>query len=369
MVRAFERRGNAGAREPAAVTSVMAATGAAALGVPRVPATIPSTLRSPGRDAVVARLALLMLESGMIPETRMIRSRHRLERICIDCFSSWIRTRLGKLKVFSPNFALVLRPYDRSAGGDLCLAWGSDGVEAVVIGPAMRVLAHRHPRLPGTVLSAIRRAGWHSIPVFGFDDQLDVCESYLWGGAEDAAEYAQDVGMDEDEAAAFLESAIKRKDVVTQTPPEAFRFWRNRFRSPRRLATLQGELGDLPLQRVIELTLELATTPAVDLVTEFHRSVAEQGADFIGHGALLRWSESDLTPDVYQLHGEYLYNSGCAVHDACVHYSDLGDLTAFQSCLDGLARTLEILRTLDELLWLLCAEEWSSYPKTRSADE
>lgn len=343
----------------------MATTGAAALSVPRVPATIPSTLRSPGRDAIVARLALMMLESGMIPDARMIRSRRRLERICTDCFSSWIGSRLGELKVFSPNFALVLRPYDRSPGGDLCLAWGADGVEAVVIGPAMRILAHHHPRLPGTVLSAIRRAGWHSIPVFGFDDQLDVCESYLWGGAEDAAEYAQDVGMDEDEAAAFLESAIKRQDVVAQTPPEAFRFWRNRFRSPRRLAALQEELADFPLQRVIELTLKLATAPAVDMVAAFLRSVAEEGGDFIGHGALMRWSEYDLTAEVYQLHGEYLYNSGCAVEDACAHYMSLGDLPAFQSCLDGLARSLEILRTLDELLWLLCAEEWSSYPNDK----
>lgn len=363
MVRTAERREHNKHRKSPTDASVVAGTGPTGLGVPRLAQKIPTVLRSPGRDIGLARLALLMLDSGMIPEADMVRSRRRLEAICANRFASWIASRLGKLKVFSPNFTMIVQPADDdSKEGGLCLAWGASKVETILVGPAMRALAFVHPRLPGTVLAAVRRAGWNSIPVFGFDEQLDICEGFLWGGAEDAAEYAEQMEMDEDEAKAFVEAVISRDQVTAQTPLPVFSSWRHRLRSPRRLGALRSEADDLPIRRVIELTMTLANAPMVGMMAEFHQAVAQEAGDFIGHGAILRWSESDLTPDVYQQFGEYLYNNGCGVEDACVCHLSLVDHSEFQHYMREFARSLETLQVLDELLWLLCAEEWSSYP-------
>lgn len=323
-------------------------------------------LGSPSRHQMLARLALLMLDSGMIPPKRWTRSVRNLEAICTKSFVAWVEQRLGTLRVLNPSFwATVREPSEGAAESGLWIGWCCDDTSFLTIGPAIRAFADLHPRLPATVLAAINKAGWNSIPVFCFDDQLSVCECYMWGGEEDATQYADGLGMKGEAKEGYLSSVIKRADILERTPEEVFTYWKKQFKSARRLTQIGRGQADFMLRRIIELTTVLRRMDDIELVRNFHREAAESGEDFVGHGVVLRWSSEDFTPDVFQAVGQSAYDSGCGHDECCVHEQALDDYDSFKSFVTGLSSAIDTMRALDELLWLLSAEEWSSYSPNR----
>lgn len=326
-------------------------------------------LRSASANWLVSRLAILMLDGGMIPPQRWTRSLRQLESICSASFAEWIEQRVGRLQVLEPRFGATIMGRHVHApdasDGQLWIGWSADTTQSVTIGPAIRALADVHPCLPGTVLSAINKAGWDSIPVVCFDDQLYLSECYIWGGASDADECADEWGMSEEEKADFVASHITRSEILNRTPEFAFAFGKARFGSHRSLERLGRAATELPVRRVVELVCEIERMKPIGMVRDFLRTASEEGGDFVGYGAVLRWSDDDLTPDVFQAVGESAYESGCGQEECCVRCLRLDDAEAFMAFLEDLSAVLDAMRRLDELLWVLSAEEWSSYSPTR----
>lgn len=344
----------------------MASSGVPFLGRAAISGEVPATLRSGSDQALVARLALLMLDHGVIPPQRWMRSARRLENICTTSFAEWVEHRVGALRVLDLWFGATLSSSksDESAMGNLWIGWGAGKRAMLTIGPAIRALTNVHPRLPGAILSAIHKAGWNSIPVVGFDDQLHLAECYIWGGAEDADEHADDWGMTDEQKVEYLESTITRRDILERTPESAFSYFRRPLKS-RSLGSVQRATEEFPVRRIIELAREIGRMQDVTMLREFHRNAAENGDEFVGHGAILRWSDDDLTPDVFQIIGQYAYDSGISQEDCCTVSLQLDDTKEFGWFLGELSAALDAMRRLDELLWLLSAEEWSSYPTTK----
>ncbi len=338
--------------------------GAPLVGRAGIGATVPTRLRSATTPALLSRLALLMLDAGLIPPQRWVRAKADLDSVCTDSLTDWIEQRTGTLQVLKPCFGATV---ERVHGGEgsVNIAFAAEVTECIEVGAAMTALAALDPRLPGTVLSAIRKAGWNSIPVFSFDDQIDFCECYLWGGESSEVEYAQAYGLDGEDREDFLASIIRREDILDATPTEAFAYYRSRFRSELALARLRNTVQCFAVRRVLELVREIEDIGDVDMVRSFQREASEEGHDFVGFGTVLRWNAADFTVDVLDHMQQMGYESGTGFEDCCVQCLSLDDAPAFAAFLDELSRVLRHMRCLDELLWLLCAEEWSSTSSSR----
>lgn len=337
------------------------------VGRAEISAAVPTRLRSSTPTALLSRFALLLLETGLIPPQRWVRSKARLASICTESLSDWIEQRTGTLQVLKACFGATV---ERDHGGEgdagrVTVAWAAEAINCIEIGAAMTALAAINPRLPGTVLSAIRMAGWNSIPVFAFDDQIDFCECYLWGGENSEVEYAEAYGIHHEDIADFLESTIRRGDILGATPAEAFEYCRRQFPSERSLARFHNAVESVPVRRILELVREIRAIGEVDMVRSFHRAASEEGGDFVGFGAVLRWNGADRTVDVLDRLQQMEFESGTGFEECGVQYLPLRDAEAFASFLGDLSRVLRHMRCLDELLWLLCAEEWSSYSSSR----
>ena len=341
--------------------------GAPLVGRAEIGATVPTRLRSATTAALLSRLALLMLETGLIPPQRWVRSKAGLASVCTASLADWIEQRTGPLQVLKPCFGAMV---ERGHGGEgdagrVTVAFAAEVIDCIEVGAAMTALAALDPRLPGTVLSAIRKAGWNSIPVFSFDDQIDFCECYLWGGEISEVEYAEAFGIDGEDREDFLASTIRRADILGATPTEAFEYYRTRFRSELALARLRNTVQCFPVRRVLELVREIADIGDVDMVRSFQREASEEGHDFVGFGTVLRWNSADKTVDVLDRLQQMEFESGTGFEDCCVQCLPLDDADAFAAFLGELSRVLHCMRCLDELLWLLCAEEWSSTSSSR----
>ena len=332
------------------------------IGRAEIGAAVPTRLRSATPNSLLSRFALLLLETGLIPPQRWVRSKARLASVCTDSLTDWIEQRTGTLQVLKPCFGATV---ERGHGGEgdagrLTVAWAAEVINCIEIGAGMTALAAMNPRLPGTVLSAIRMAGWNSIPVFSFDDQIDFCQCYLWGGENSEVEYAEACGIDGEDREDFLASTIRRGDILGATLAEAFEYCRRQFPSERSLARFHNAVQSFPVRRILQLVREIRAIGEVDMVRSFHREASEEGGDFVGFGTVLRWHGADSTVDVLDRLQQMEFESGTGFEDCCVQCLPLDDADAFAACLGELSRVLRHMRCLDELLWLLCAEEWSS---------
>lgn len=365
-------RAGAARHQPAKMRNALAPSRSSLLGRAAISGDVPTVLHSASPKRLFSRLAMLMLDVGMIPPARWTRSVLRLESICSASFAEWIERRVGRLQVFEPRFGASIGGHHALAAeapddGQLWIGWSAETTKSVTIGPALRTLAEIHPGLPGTVLFAINKAGWDSIPVVCFDDQLYLAECCIWGGASDADECADDWGMGEEEKAEFVASHITRGEILERTPEFAFAYSKTRLKSHESLERLARAATELPVRRVIELAREIERMKPVEMVRDFQRNASEEGGDFVGYGAALRWSDEDLTLDVFQAVSQSAYESGCGHEECCVQCLRLDDSEAFVALLIELSAALDAMRCLDELLWLLSAEEWSSYPITRDS--
>lgn len=355
--------GNTARRGQPANRGRLAMADAPFVGRAEISTTVPTLLRSATPTALLARLALLMLEAGMIPPQRWVRSKARLASICTANLTDWIEQRTGPLQVLKPCFGAMLERGHHGEGdaGRITVAWAAEAIACIEVGAAMTALAEMNPRLPGTVLSAIRKAGWNSIPVFAFDDQIDFCECYLWGGQSSEAGYAEAYGIDGEDRDDFLSSTIRRDEILGAIPKEAFQYCRRRFLSERSLARFHNAVQSFPVRRILELVREISAIGDVDMVRSFHQAAPDEGHDFVGFGTVLRWNAADTTVEVVDRLQQMGFESGTGYEDCGEQCLPLNDADAFAAFFSDLSRVLRHMRCLDELLWLLCAEEWSSY--------
>lgn len=322
---------------------------------------VPAQLTCRHDDAGVARFALLLLDAGILPPKRWVRSARRLKQACAESFSAWIEAETGPLQVLHPGFGAQIGGYMGSGEPDysLTLGWASNETAWITIGPCIRVLEGLHPGLGRTVMHTLHQGGFNSIPLFSFDYQLDICECYFWGGCASEREYVEDFGLDEDEAEGYLSEVLSREDVFRETPEDVLRQMRGPDLPDESLWQIADDSLHCAVRRIAELLLDVGSIGTVGIAKAFHDHCRDLSGEFVGFGAIVQWSDSDLTGEVAERFCQQEYESGTGYTDAGSVGVDLEDSEGFARTLDELRQMLRLIRTLDELLWLASDPEWS----------
>lgn len=312
--------------------------------------------RNPDRQ--IASLALLLLDAGVLPDAALRRSRAQLSNTCQKSLEAWIAQHCADLRVFKLKVALNVGGNHNDVGSaqnanlplTLRMEWYATDSQYLIVGPSVAKLETLHRGLGGTVMQAISSHSWGSIPVFTFDDQIDVASHTLWGGAESIDEHIQDYDLEAEEAAQMRESCIDRADILERTPEWVFSVRDANILKDRALRRIAKRNTD-PLSKAVAaaiIALRAAPEPYPYL-----RDAMENEGEFVGFGAVLRWSADDLTPTVLDGLWEQAQNSGEGFEACGFHAQAIDDVDALRQWMANLTAMFQTLRLLDGLIALL----------------
>lgn len=309
-------------------------------------------------DWQIASLALLLLDAGVLPDAALRRSRAQLANTCRKSLEAWIAQHCADLRVFKPRVCLSVGGNHNDVGSaqdvnqplTLRMEWYATDPQSLIVGPAIAKLQDMHRGLGGTAMQAIRAHGWSSIPVFTFDDQIDVASHTLWGGADSIDGHVKDYELDAEEAAQMRESCIDRHDIVERTPEWVFSFRDANLLKDRALQRIANRSTD-PLSKAVAraiVALRAAPEPYPYL-----RDAMENEGEFVGFGGMLRWSADDLTPTVLDALWEQAQNSGEGFEACGFHAQAIDDVAALRQWMANLTAMFRTVRLLDQLIALL----------------
>ena len=335
----------------------MAGATAQRLGRARIAADVPVRLQ-PNPDQPIAALALLLLDAGVLRDRDLHRRRTWLTNTCQKSLDAWAAQHSAGLRIFKPtlSFRVGADHYDGRAPQAtntplaLRIEWYATDAPYLIVGPAIAHLEDRHRGLGGTVMRSIGQTSWRSLPVFAFDDQLRVASYTLWGGTENLDEYLESYGLDAEEAAQMRENCIDRQTILDHTPPWVLSVRQADGLTDRALQRIAKRGADPFCQAVASALLDLRATPPC---ADYLHDLLDNGGEFIGFGAVLRWSEDDHTLTVLDALWEQAHNSGDGLEICGYHTQAIDDVAALHAWLANLAAMLAIVRRLDALIALL----------------
>lgn len=306
----------------------------------------------------IASLALLLFDAGLLPDDALQRRRAQLPKTCQKALDVWLQQQCAGLRVFKPRVCLSVGGNHNDMGFaqdanqplTLRIEWYATDPQYLVVGPSVSRLEAMHRRLGSTVMWAISSHGWCSIPVFTFDDQIDVASFTLWGGADSIDDHVKDYGLDAEEAELMRESCIDRSDILERTPPWVFLFRSDDALKDRALRHIAKHSADPLANAVANALLAMRAVPEP---YPYLREARENEGEFVGFGAVLRWSEEDLTPTVLEALWEQAQNSGEGFESCGFHVQAIDDVDALRQWISNLTTMFRTLRLLDELIALL----------------
>lgn len=341
-----------------------------ALALPRIGAQVPRTI-APGpllaANAIVSRFLIEAeaFDEEDIPATwpdSLNASQQALDR--------WIKRQIGPLHCLNPRFGLHLlsrdgdyystftnQPKRHFDVGAVEASWGEYHEQEWAVGEGLAALSRQVPGLGPVVLHVLRRQSAWVYPLFTPDIACDVVTYLYWCG-EDDEETALDMNCGEDEEA----RAAMRGEMVSKASLEAaYPAWARRWpcglelplcaRFLRRVVKRLRAPGDLTARAVAEDALALAS---LDLDDTFRPNI---DGEFVGFGAVLSWTEGDLTTRIYEdllnlaHQGEYCETMG----EFQVPLDDPGAFAAWQR---AMASRFEAISRIDALIHRLSAGDW-----------
>jgi PRTRC genetic system protein F len=286
-----------------------------ALVLPRLAASVPRKL-VPGRlGAANAAITRFLLDAKAFDEGDVPPSFDDSMRACEQALSRWIARRIGPLRCLRPRFEMqVLDSHgnciDRNcsgargewpAYGGVEISWGEAEVHEWPIGRRLLELEALLAGLGATVLHVLHRQSLRAYPLFTPAVACDAASWVYWCGEEDE-DTALDMqcGDDEDAREAARAEMVSR-DVLDDAFPAWARTWpgRRMKNSPqqpwatidlRRAAT---QLADSRQRAIVGDAIALARLHIAD---DFR---CDCDGEFVGFGAVLSWTEGDLTTRVF----------------------------------------------------------------------
>jgi PRTRC genetic system protein F len=324
------------------------------LGRARIASDVPVVLQH-NPDRQIATLALLLFDAGLLPDEALQRRRSQLSNTCRESLEAWIALHCAGLRVFKPKVSLSVgetQNNDRTARDAnqalrLQIEWYATDSQCLVIGPAVTQLEETHRGLGGTAMRAISTHSWCSIPVFTFDDQIDVASHTLWGGAESIDDHVQEYDLDTEEAVQMRESCIDRADILERTPQWVFSVRDANILKDRTLKRIARRSADPLCKAVASAILALRAAPEP---YHYLRDAMENEGEFVGFGAVLRWRADDLTPTVLDGLWEQAQNSGEGFESCGFHAQAIDDVDALRQWITNLTAMFRVLKELDQLI-------------------
>lgn len=291
------------------------ACGHGALPLPRLAATVPRKL-VPGRlGAANAAISRFLLDAKAFRDTDLPTSFDDSLRACEQALCKWVAREVGPLRCLRPAFHMQVLDsvgnyidlHRNGNGRELTsyaaveISWSEASVQEWPVGQRLEELEAACPGLGATVLQVLHRQSLHAYPLFTPTVAREAASWTYWYG-EDDEETALDMQCGEDEA----ERETVRAEMVTRDLfDDAFPAWARTW--PAR-ATREGEPAawqTIDLRRALPLVKDPRQRSIVANAIALARLRIEDAfrcdadGEFVGFGAVLSWSESDLTTRVF----------------------------------------------------------------------
>lgn len=286
-----------------------------ALPLPRLAAAVPRQI-VPGRlGAGNAAISRFLLDARAFAETDVPASFDDSMRACEQALSRWIARQIGPLRCLRPRFQMQVldshgNPMDRFGSGDrgelpayggVEISWCEAEVHEWPIGRRLQELQAAYPCLGASVLHVLHRQSLRAYPLFTPAVACDIASWVYWCGEEDE-ETALDMQCGEDEAARDAARAeMVTRDLLDDAFPDWTRMWPGRGQRDTGRAGWQTVDLRRALREVADPRLRGIVCDAIALA----RLCIEDGfrcdcdGEFVGFGAVLSWSEGDLTTRVF----------------------------------------------------------------------
>lgn len=285
------------------------------LALPRLGAFVPRKL-VPGRlGAANAAITRFLLDARAFGEADVPTSFDDSMRACEQALSRWIARQIGPLRCLRPTFHMQVLDgngnyidlHRGGAHGDFPtyggveISWCEGGVHEWPVGQRLLALEAACVGLGATVLHVLYRQSLRAYPLFTPEVACDAASWVYWFGEEDE-ETALDMHCGEDEAE---REAVRAEMVTRDLLDDAFPAWARTW--PGRRARDTGRVGwqTIDLRRalpgVADPRLRSIVADAIALarlrIEDAFRCDCD--GEFVGFGAVLSWSESDLTTRVF----------------------------------------------------------------------
>lgn len=283
--------------------------------LPRLGVAVPRKI-VPGRlGAANAAITRFLLDAQAFGEADVPTAFDDSMRACEQALSRWISRQIGPLRCLLPSFHMqVLDSHgnyiDLHRGGDrgelpsyggVEISWSETSVQEWPVGERLQSLEAVRPGLGATVLHVLHRQSLHAYPLFTPEVARDAASWVYWYGEEDE-ETALDMQCGEDEAERDAARAeMVTRDLLDDAFPEWARTWPGRRQRDTGRAGWQAIDLRRALPSVADPKLHSIVVDAIALarlrIDDAFRCDCD--GEFVGFGAVLSWSESDLTTRVF----------------------------------------------------------------------
>lgn len=286
-----------------------------ALALPRLAASVPHKI-VPGRlGAANAAISRFLLDAEAFRDSDLPASFDDSMRACEQALSQWVAREIGPLHCLRPSFHMQVldghgnyidqyrdgQRQELPAYGAVEISWCEAGVQEWPVGMRLEELEATCPGLGATVLHVLHRQSLRAYPLFTPEVARDVASWVYWCG-EDDEETALDMQCGEDEA----EREAARAEMVTRDLlDDAFPEWARTWPTRRKRGAGQGGWKAIDLRRALPSVVDPRQRGIVANAIALSRLRIEDDfrcdcdGEFVGFGAVLSWTESDLTTRVF----------------------------------------------------------------------
>lgn len=286
-----------------------------ALTLPRLAESVPRKIVPGGLGAANASISRFLLDAKAFRDADLPESFDDSMRACEQALANWVAREIGPLRCLRPSFHMqvlngqgnTIDRYREAKGrepveyGGVEISWCEASVQEWPVGRRLEELQTALPGLGATVLHVLHRQSLRAFPLFTPEVAREFASWVYWYGEEDE-ETALDMHCGDDEA----EREATRAEMVTRDLlDDAFPVWARTW--PGRQSREQGPVGwkTIDLRKALPLLADprqrAIVTDAIALARlriedEFR---CDCDGEFVGFGAVLSWSESDLTTRVF----------------------------------------------------------------------
>lgn len=331
------------------------------LPIPELDPSIPYSLETARSRQLGTKLALGLLDAGIVRDAapEMASDPIAASKVFLE---QWVKRELQGLSTLALHFRLLIRSTDgwgsrlsEAEQGEAQVAWYSE-VQPFVVGHALERLEAIHKGLGALVLTIIEKKCQH-LPVFTPTDVLSVVSDFQWYGHNDETAAIEENCSTEEEREAMRAEMITRADLEAAYPK-----WATQWPTVRKTATV----------KVLERAAKAAVSPlvrrvaanalALHRVTPIEQYRAQGEGWFIGYGAVLCWSEGDVSTRAFDdmanhaMEGEFV--DWCGEADL-----DLRDADSIQSWIARMKPVFESVKLIDALITDLSGRNWSKVKK------
>lgn len=343
------------------ITGLAVAPSPALMGLPRIPAGVPSQFILPVHSQRSAKIALTMLDAGLLSDADIVDGDRHPVTLVENAFNRWFDRIVAPLSIFDLNLNLTDSVDNWQAGfdnDDANRELGMGESETISIAASfgrrnwfmlkdkVEAIEKIAPGLGRTAIVKLESVLYSSMFVITPSFIEDAARYQYWGGCENEDEYLGECCMDcsEEEIETMKENMVTLADVMRLLPPletEALE-----LEAIRDIATS----GDPLVASVAALLLEKDSDDDYQRPTHVDQ-VSNDGTVCTEPGVWLQWQEDDLA---YRIVDDwYMHAMECGATEISVFWMCEIATEKIVACFKNIERYVARLVWAEQLLSLI----------------